>query len=69
VLSILEDIKEIRKEKMLKIMRSIDPDTPIKFLSFVGAQEISQLRPVLQEAYGTLNKMQAIKDKAQADQA
>ena len=37
VLSILEDIKEIRKEKMLKIMRNIDPDTPIKFLSFVGA--------------------------------
>ena len=37
VISILEDIKEIRKEKMLRKMRTIDPDTPIHFLSFVGA--------------------------------
>ena len=37
VMSILEDIKEIRKEKMLRSMRNMDPDTPIKFLSSVGA--------------------------------
>ena len=55
VTSILEDIKEIRKEKMLRNMKTIDPDTPVQYLSHVGAQEISQLRPVLQEAYGTLN--------------
>ena len=68
VMSILEDIKEIRKEKLLRNMREIDPDTPIKFLSSVGAQEISQLRPVLQEAYGTVNKMQTIKERAGQDQ-
>ena len=64
VMSILEDIKEIRKEKLIKKMKNIDSDTPVHWLSFAGAQEISQLRPVIQEAYGTLNKMQAIKEKA-----
>ena len=46
-MSILEDIKEIRKEKMLLKMKQIDPDTPVQFLSSVGAQELSTLRPVL----------------------
>ena len=41
VMSVLEDIKEIRKEKFLRKMRSVDPDTPIHFLSHIGAQEIS----------------------------
>ena len=35
--SILEDIKEIRKEKMLRKMKAIDPDTPVQFLGYVGA--------------------------------
>ena len=46
-MSILEDIKEIRKEKMLRKMKTIDPDTPVQFLSAVGAHELGQLRPVL----------------------
>ena len=41
VMSVLEDIKEIRKEKMLRKMRTIDPDTPIHYLSYAGAHEIS----------------------------
>ena len=36
-MSILEDIKEIRKEKMLRKMKMIDPDTPVQFLGYVGA--------------------------------
>ena len=35
--SILEDIKEIRKEKLLHLMRDIDADTPVKYLSHVGS--------------------------------
>ena len=66
--SILEDIKEVRKEKMLRMMRGVDPDTPVKYLSHVGSQELSVLRPVFQEAYGVLNQMQVIKDKATPNQ-
>ena len=63
-MSILEDIKEIRKEKMLKLVRTIDADTPVKFFSHLGAHELAQLRPITQEAYGTVNKMQAIREEA-----
>ena len=68
-MSILEDIKEIRKEKLLRKMRKVVPDTPAHYLSFAGAQEISSFRPILQEAYGTINKMQAIIEKATQEQA
>ena len=47
VMSILEDIKEVRKEKMLKKMKEIDPETPVQYLSHVGSHELSLLRPVL----------------------
>ena len=68
VMSILEDIKEVRKEKMIAQMRQIDPDTPVQFLSSVGSQELSQLRPVLQEANAVINKMQQIKERAERQQ-
>ena len=57
VMSILEDIKEVRKEKMLKKMKEIDPETPVHYLSHVGSHELNLLRPVLQEAYGAVNQM------------
>ena len=56
-MSILEDIKEVRKEKMLKKMKEIDPETPVHYLSHVGSHELNLLRPVLQEAYGAVNQM------------
>ena len=37
VMSILEDIKEIRKEKLIKKMKNIDSDTPVHWLSNAGA--------------------------------
>ena len=68
VMSILEDIKEVRKEKMIAQMRQIDPDTPVQFMSSVGSQELSQLRPALQEANAVINKMQQIKERAERQQ-
>ena len=45
-MSILEDIKEIRKEKLLRLLKTIDPETPVQYLGYVGAQELSQLKPI-----------------------
>ena len=41
VMSILEDIKEIRKEKLLRLLKAMDPETPVQYLGYVGAQELS----------------------------
>ena len=68
VMSILEDIKEIRKEKLLRKLKNFDPDTPVHFLSYVGAQEVSTFKPIFSDSYGVVNKMQAIREKAQAEQ-
>ena len=57
VTSILEDIKEIRKEKLLRKLKNFDPDTPVHFLSYVGAQEISTFKPIFSDSYGVINKM------------
>ena len=66
VKSLLEDIQETRKEKLLKIIRNIEPETPVKHLSRAGAQELNTMRPACQAAYAVINKMQTIKEQAQA---
>lgn len=64
VMSILEDIKEIRKEKLLRKLRNVDPDTPVHFLSYVGAQEVGTFKQIFSDSYGIVNKMQVIREKA-----
>ena len=64
--SILEDIKEARKEKLVKELRNMDPDTPVKYLSFAGAHELNYMRPVFQAAFAAVHQMQTIKERASA---
>ena len=47
VKSVLEDIQETRKDKLLRLLREIEPETPVKFLSKAGAQELNAVRPAL----------------------
>lgn len=55
--SIVEDIYELRKEKLLRMLKNIDPITPVKFLSTCGAVEINQIRPAFIAAYSIANQM------------
>ena len=41
VRSVLEDIQEVRKEKLNRILRKIDPATPAMFLSAPGNLELN----------------------------
>ena len=45
------------------MLKDIEPETPLKFMSHVGAQELNLMRPALQNYYGTVNRMQVLKDK------
>ena len=64
--SVIEDIFELRKEKLLRILKAIDPETPVKYLSNAGSVEINLLRPSMQATYGIVDKMQRVKDAAEA---
>lgn len=55
--SIIEDIYELRKEKMLKLLKAIDPATPVKYLSYAGATEVNNTRQAFQAAYNVVNHM------------
>ena len=58
--SIIEDIYEVRKEKLMRILKEIDPQTPVKFLSTCGSAEINALRPAFSASYTIVNQMQNI---------
>ena len=49
--SIVEDIFELRKEKLVRVLKNIDPITPVKYLSNVGAVELNHVRPAFAAAY------------------
>ena len=53
----IEDIYEIRKEKLGKIMSKIEPDTPVQYLSCAGAVEINTVRPAFCGAYSVIDKI------------
>ena len=55
--SIIEDIFEQRKEKLLRMLKKIEPATPVKFLSHAGAVEINAVRPAFCAAYSIVNHM------------
>ena len=58
--SVIEDIFELRKEKLLRKLKNIDASTPIKLLSYSGSCELNCLRPAFSSAYSVTNKMQNI---------
>ncbi len=49
--SIVEDIFETRKEKLIKVLKNVDPTNPVKYLSNVGSVELNSVRPAFQAAY------------------
>ena len=63
--SIVEDIYEIRKEKLVRLLKNIDPKGPVKYLSNAGAVEINHVRPAFQAAYNVVAQTQSIYDQCQ----
>ncbi|CDW78705.1 dna replication complex gins protein psf2 [Stylonychia lemnae] len=62
--SVIEDIYEVRKEKLLKSIRSVKAeDTPIMNLSSIGAVELNQVRPAFSSAYSILYQMQNLMEQ------
>lgn len=43
--SVIEDIFELRKEKLVRLLKIIDPVNPVKYLSNVGSVELNSVRP------------------------
>ena len=60
--SIVEDIYEIRKEKLVRLMKNIDASIPLKYLSNASAVEINHVRPAFQAAYNVVGQMKNIHD-------
>ena len=49
--SIIEDIYETRKDKLIKVLKNVDPKNSVKFLSNAGCVELNSVRPAFQAAY------------------
>ena len=43
--SIVEDIFELRKEKLVRLLKNVEPKNQVKYLSNVGAVELNSVRP------------------------
>jgi hypothetical protein len=56
--SVIEDIFELRKEKLMKFLKAMTPETPVKFLSSVGCVELNACRPGFISGYNVADKMQ-----------
>ena len=41
--SLINDLFELRRDKLLRIMKKIDVDTPVQFLSTVGSAELNPI--------------------------
>jgi hypothetical protein len=63
VKSVIEDLYEIRSEKLMSELKKIDPETPVKYLSSAGAVEVNAVRESFGAAYGIAGKMQNIIEK------
>ena len=58
--SIIEDIFELRSEKLIRMLKNIEPGTPVKFLSHAAAVEVNTVRPAFVGGYSIANSMQNI---------
>ena len=47
------------------MLKTIDPETPVKNLSMAGCFELNSLRPCFQNAHAIVNKMSMVKEKAE----
>ena len=55
--SIIEDIYELRREKLVRLLKNVDPQTPVKYLSNVGSVELNSVRPAFIGAYSVAGQM------------
>ena len=55
--SLIEDLFDLRKEKLVRMMKRIDPETPVQYLSNAAAAEVNYVRPAFTNAYSVVNKM------------
>ena len=53
----IEDLFDLRRDKLMRTMKRIDADTPVLYLSNAGAAEINYVRPAFVQAYSVVNKM------------
>ena len=53
----IEDLFDLRREKLMRIMKRLDSDTPVMYLSNAGAAEINYVRPAFIQAHSVVNKM------------
>ena len=42
----------------MRLLKQIEPETPVKFLSKAGATELNIVRPAFNAAYAVVNKME-----------
>ena len=66
VRSAIEDIYELRKEKMMSLLKTFEPETPLKFFSTCGAVDINQVRQSMTAAY-SMDQMQTTIEQTQSD--
>uniref|UniRef100_A0A7S3N086 DNA replication complex GINS protein PSF2 n=1 Tax=Strombidium inclinatum TaxID=197538 RepID=A0A7S3N086_9SPIT len=57
VRSLIEDIFELRKEKVIRTLKKIDPDTPVAFLSQPGSAELNFYREAFTNGYTLTNRI------------
>ena len=65
VKSMIEDIFDVRKEKLMRILKNIDPETPVAFMSTVGSAELNYYRSSFSMAYSVIGKMQNVLEESQ----
>ena len=63
--SVIEDIFELRREKLVRMLKNVEPQTPVKFLSNVGAVELNSIRPAFTAAFTVAGHMQNILENCQ----
>ena len=62
--SLIEDIFSMRRDKLLRVMKEINPEVPVLFLSKAGSAELNYVRPSFSSAYAVVYKMQGVIEEA-----
>ena len=62
--SLIEDIFSLRRDKLLRVMKEINPEVPVLFLSKAGSAELNYVRPSFSSAYAVVHKMQNVIEEA-----
>ena len=48
----------------MRLLKNIEPETPVKYVSKAAANELNAVRPAFQSAYAIVNKMEQVKERA-----